>query len=74
MSSHEYVRSDSETAEVVSRAMKVLAEYGYVRARDFFKEAGIRTDLAERMLLIRYDRRRPSPVCSPIRREDNKTC
>lgn len=62
MSSHEYVRRDAETAEAVSRAMKILAEYGYIRARAFFNEAGVRADLAERMLLIRYDRRRPAPV------------
>ena len=67
MSSHEYVRTDSETAEAVSRAMKILAEYGYIRARAYFKEAGIRADLTERMLLMRYDRRRsPSALADQV--------
>ena len=62
MITHENARTDSETSEAVSKGMVILAEYGHARARTYFKEVGIRADIAERMLLIRYDRRRVSPA------------
>lgn len=60
MSTQENVRTDSKTAEAVSQGMVILAECGHARARIYFKEVGIKADIAERMLLIRYDRRRVS--------------
>ena len=52
------VRTDSATAEAVSAAMKLIVDYGYQRARQHMLEAGVQPAIAERMLLIRYDRRR----------------
>jgi hypothetical protein len=52
------VRTDSATAEAVSAAMKLVVNYGYQRARQHMLEAGVQPAIAERMLLIRYDRRR----------------
>ena len=62
MNSHGDLRIDPETAAAVSEAMFILNEYGYARASAYFQEVGIGNELAQRMLLIRYDRRQATKL------------
>ena len=58
MKAHEK-RLDHRTATAVSEAMLLLHNFGCSEAFAHLKEVGISPELVERMLLIRYDRRRP---------------
>ena len=60
MNARHNARTDLATAQVVSQAMEVLAEAGCQRARTFMIESGLKSEFAERMLLMSYDRRRPT--------------
>ena len=58
MKAHEK-RIDHLTATAVSEAMFLLHTTGCSEACAHLKEVGVSPELVERMLLIRYDRRRP---------------
>lgn len=51
-------REDFVTAATVSEGMALLAEVGREGARTYFANKGVKAELAERMLLMGYDRRR----------------
>ncbi len=54
------LREDGPTAAYVSDALRLQAQFGYEHAADYLRALGVDTELAQRMLGIRYDRRRPS--------------
>ena len=51
------VRTDPDTAEHIAAALKLQTEYGFDVARRHLLSLGIESQLALRMLAIRYDRR-----------------
>lgn len=50
-------RKDAGTAEIVTVAMGLLAEFGYDRAVQHFRQENVPKDLADHFLLIRFNRR-----------------
>lgn len=54
------LREEGPTAAYISDALRLQAQFGYEHASDYLKALGVDTELAQRMLGIRYDRRRPS--------------
>ena len=57
-------RTDRHTAEHIADALQLQAEYGFDVARRHLLARGIETQLALRLLAIRFDRRaRPCALC-----------
>lgn len=50
-------RRDFLTSRQITRALSLASEYGYDQARNHMKQSGIPDELADHILLIRYDRR-----------------
>lgn len=55
-------RGELRTAAAISDAMQLLAEFGEERARTYLTECGVKCELVERIMLIRYDRRRSASL------------
>lgn len=51
------LRIDEATAQRIADALRLQTQYGYEHARDFLHALGIDSQLAQRLLAIRYDRR-----------------
>jgi hypothetical protein len=51
------LRNDGATAVLVSYALRLQAQYGYDHASDHLQAQGIPTQVAQRLLAIRYERR-----------------
>lgn len=58
------LRDEGPTAAYISDALRLQAEFGHEHACDYLKALGVDTQLAKRVLAIRYDRRRPSIATS----------
>lgn len=57
-------RTDQNTAEHIAEALQLQAQYGFDVARRRLEQQGIDTELALRVLAVRYDRRaRPCALC-----------
>ncbi len=57
-------RTDQNTAEHIAEALQLQAQYGFDYAKRHLHLLGIETQLALRMLAMRYDRRaRPCALC-----------
>lgn len=54
------LRDEGPTAAYISDALRLQAQFGHEHAAEYLKALGVDTALAQRMLGIRYDRRRPS--------------
>jgi hypothetical protein len=66
------LRDEGPTAAYISDALRLQAQFGHEHAADYLKALGVERELAQRMLGIRYDRRRPS-IANSVRmgRDDN---
>lgn len=51
------LRIDEDTAAYIADALKLQLQYGYDHACDYLKSVGVNSQLAQRLLAIRYDRR-----------------
>lgn len=51
------LRTDAEKAKQISQAISLLTEFGYERARQHLAAAGVEDLLAQKILLLRFDRR-----------------
>lgn len=58
------LRNEGPTAAYISDALRLQALFGHEHACDYLKSLGVDTQLAQRVLEIRYDRRRPSLATS----------
>lgn len=58
------LRDTGPTAAYISDALRLQAQFGHDHAAEYLKSLGVDSDLAHRMLGIRYDRRRPSIAAS----------
>lgn len=51
------VRTDPDTAEHITQALRLQAQYGFDVARRHLLALGVDSNLAQRLLSIRYERR-----------------
>lgn len=51
------LRQDASTAGHVAHALTIQSQFGFEHAFHYLKEAGIDSELARRLLAIRFDRR-----------------
>ena len=54
------LREERSTSAYISDAWRLQAQFGPERAADYLRALGVEPALAQRMLGIGYDRRRPS--------------
>lgn len=53
------LRKEGPTAGYITDALRLQAQCGHEYALNFLKALGVERELAQRLLALRYDRRRP---------------
>ncbi|MES2318529.1 MAG: hypothetical protein V4631_13670 [Pseudomonadota bacterium] len=60
------LRNDEDTAARIAQALQLQAEYGFEYACEHLLAHGVNVQLAQRVLAVRYDRRREFAAAAPI--------